>query len=199
MALTSHVSLFSLQPFLPSRIWAANYYSYCLLLQSQGGCEVPASQWLSARITQLSCVAEHPANPSPHVSSSAQTTQSSKSQMLSPIRAVLQGPDAKWDKFTWILFWCMCCTLYYSTTSFLRRAVVTGFMRMHGFLHINLILSPSAFSLKSHFSMCLEYVFRANQGELRQRMKWPTVRYHSFPLCCSAYMGDISNTDWCSI
>lgn len=72
--------------------------------------------------------------------------------------------------------------------SSLNRAVVSEFMRMHGFLHINLILSLLAVGLKSHFSVCFEYVYKTTQGGLWRRMKWPTVMHHSFPLCYSAYM-----------
>lgn len=148
----------------------------------------PCQPELRASLTGLSCVAQHPDNPSPHVSSSPQPTWSSKSQMLSPIREALQGPDAKWDKFTCIRLWCMCWTLYHYPKLSCWELLSLNSHELQVSLHIYLILGLLAVSLKSRFCMCLEYVYKTAQGGSWWRMKWPRIMHHSFPLCYSESM-----------
>lgn len=58
-------------------------------------------------------------------------------------------------------------------------------------------LSFTVHSLKSHFSMCFEYVHKVKWDSARaaekDEMSYSTVTYHLFPLCCS---GDRSRMDW---
>lgn len=110
------------------------------------------------------CIAEHPANPSPHGSSSAQTScrfkepkcsvlleQSSEGLTqnktnpdgsLFDVCAVSQHIFSRWKKLSPDSLKCM---------NFFTLILY----------HLSLSLSFPVFSLKSHFSMCFEYVCKA--------------------------------------
>lgn len=100
-------------------------------------------------------------------------------------------------------FWCMCSVLYLST-SFLERAVVTGFMRMHEFLHINHTLSLSVFlfSASKAISACaLNMNIRQNGIQagavVKDEMIYCNVSLISSVLQC--LHGDEANMDWCGV
>lgn len=141
MALTYYHVRFSFHPSLPCHL-ASGLLSQLPLVKCTAAVSVkmwgPCPLRLSSRMTRLSCVAEHPANPSLHVSSSPQTTCSSKRWMFSPIRVVQTwcGNETNADGS----FYDVYATHGILVQFFLERS---GVMTMHEFPHINLISCPS--------------------------------------------------------